>query len=281
MQLFPFTNYCADPAILVGERLFGPYYFHSRATVWTLLLSIAPLRWNVSCELAFIQGRPDRSETGKPGASFSCVVQQADPKCVMPPLAFTAFINLPSNNTAKETSLSKSGVPDCTADPADFSNFKTVQNRKKLKKGSNINRNYLSKTVGKTLKSYKTVHSAAASKLNSDNNHSSKFWKTSPKQFSNIISKKVNLSSNSPKNKIIVTDEDTSHVHNYPASKKAEVLATDEEMSTSSAPEDILEYNISEELEETSSDVSTPSPPPPKATKQKLKYIIPTKYKNV
>ncbi|XP_055932861.1 uncharacterized protein LOC129962885 [Argiope bruennichi] len=197
------------------------------------------------------------------------------------PKSAEAFINLPLNNTAKKPCLSKSGVPDCTADTPDFSNFKTVQNRKKLKKDSNINRNYLSKSVGKTLKSYKTVHSAAASKVNSDNNHSSKFWKTSPKQVSNTISKDVNPSSNSPKNKVIVTDEDTSHVHNYPASKKAEVLATDEEMSTSSAPEEILEYNISEELEETSSDVSTPSPPPPKATKQKLKYIIPTKYKNV
>ncbi|XP_055936894.1 uncharacterized protein LOC129966491 [Argiope bruennichi] len=83
------------------------------------------------------------------------------------PKSAEAFINLPSNNTAKETSLSKSGVPD-------------------------------------------------------------------------------------------FTDEDTSHVHNYPASKKAEVLATNEEMSTSSAPEDILEYNISEELEETSSDAKDP-----------------------
>ncbi|GBO13355.1 hypothetical protein AVEN_41246-1 [Araneus ventricosus] len=57
-------------------------------------------------------------------------------------------------------------------------------------------------------------------------------------------------------------------------------LKKDDDMSTSSAPEDILEYNMSEKLDETSSDEATSSTTPPigpKPQKQKLKYIIPTK----
>ncbi|KAF8785756.1 hypothetical protein HNY73_011262 [Argiope bruennichi] len=87
-------------------------------------------------------------------------------------------------------------------------------------------------------------------------------------------------------NNVSISDEGIYRVNDDPGSKgvpfikEAEVLETDDGMSTSSALEDILVYNINEELEETS-DVNIPALPPPKARKQKLKYIIPTKYKNV
>ncbi|GBM37051.1 hypothetical protein AVEN_228072-1 [Araneus ventricosus] len=63
-------------------------------------------------------------------------------------------------------------------------------------------------------------------------------------------------------------------------SRDTEHLETDDEMSTSRASEDVVKYNISEELEEISSDVSFLSSSPPKEQRPKLKVIIPTKYKN-
>ncbi|GBL78245.1 hypothetical protein AVEN_42797-1 [Araneus ventricosus] len=61
---------------------------------------------------------------------------------------------------------------------------------------------------------------------------------------------------------------------------ETENMETDDEISTSSSSEDVVEYNISENLEETFSDVNTSPPSPPKDQRPKLKVIIPTKYKN-
>ncbi|GBM81237.1 hypothetical protein AVEN_236444-1 [Araneus ventricosus] len=105
------------------------------------------------------------------------------------------------------------------------------------------------------------------------------FWKTSPRR--QTAKHQTNSSTASVMNNIVTDITNPSQIHTNPAfngkTTEAQCIQNDAEMSTSSALEDILEYNMSEleeTSEESSEEICTPSPPKPR------KYLTPTKYKN-
>ncbi|GBM81364.1 hypothetical protein AVEN_50823-1 [Araneus ventricosus] len=97
--------------------------------------------------------------------------------------------------------------------------------------------------------------------------------KTSDSRHDTNIITAVNVGIDS--NSVVQTAPESKGALSSVRTRELHSLDPDTEMRTSSSSEDdILEYEMSEELEETSSDgVCTPSLPRPK------KYIIPTKYK--
>ncbi|GBN52949.1 hypothetical protein AVEN_205656-1 [Araneus ventricosus] len=105
----------------------------------------------------------------------------------------------------------------------------------------------------------------------------SKLWKTSPHQTAKL---QTNSSTASVMNNIATDITNPSQIHTNLASDgkttEAQCIQNDAEISTSSASEDILEYNMSEleeTSEESSEEICTPSPPKPR------KFLTPTKYK--
>ncbi|GBM66007.1 hypothetical protein AVEN_152207-1 [Araneus ventricosus] len=162
-----------------------------------------------------------------------------------------SVLKLFSTDTHKETVSFQFKVPESNKNPPDFSDFKTVTNRKKLKKDSSVNQDNI------------TVDNV------------SQYCK--PPQFankepsSNFVTKQSNIT---------VTKNGTKSAHGcsvglVPESKaafppeKAKVLQSlesdaDAEMSSSSASEgDTLQYDTSEDLEDTPQNVCPTTPPPP------------------
>ncbi|GBM64935.1 hypothetical protein AVEN_244576-1 [Araneus ventricosus] len=163
-----------------------------------------------------------------------------------------------STDTRNETVSFQFKVPESSKNPPDFSDFKTVTNRKKLKKDSQVNQDNI--TVDKVSQYYKPPQ----------------LTNKEPSEASNSVTKQ---------NNITVTTDGTNSAHvcsvgpvpdsmaAFPP-EKANVLQSLEsdanaEMSSSSASEgDTLEYDMSEDLEDTPQNVC-PTTPPPSSTARK------------
>ncbi|GBO16767.1 hypothetical protein AVEN_35243-1 [Araneus ventricosus] len=164
-----------------------------------------------------------------------------------------------STDTRNETVSFQFKVPESNKNPPDLSDFKTVTNRKKLKKDSQVNQDNI--TVDKVSQYYK------------------------PPQ---LTDKKPSEASNSviTESNITVTKNGTKSAHvcfvgpvpdsmaAFPP-EKAKVLQSlesdaDAEMSSSSASEgDTLEYDMSEDLEDTPENVCPTTPPPPSTARKR------------
>ncbi|GBN08076.1 hypothetical protein AVEN_273830-1 [Araneus ventricosus] len=171
------------------------------------------------------------------------------------PRSIDPVLKLSSTDTPIETVSFHFKVPEINKTPHDFSDFKTVTNRKKLKKDNQDNI-----PVDKGSQHYK------------------------PPQ---LTDKEPSEASNSVKQgNIVVTKNDAKSAHvcsvgPVPASmaafppEKAKVLQSlesdaDAEMSSSSASEgDTLEYDMSEDLEDTPQNVCPTTLPPPSTARKR------------
>ncbi|GBL95340.1 hypothetical protein AVEN_154758-1 [Araneus ventricosus] len=210
------------------------------------------------------------SQTPTPGNSYVSVAKKSfsEPSVQKNPDASAVTGSKPSDSTAKAsppiTNLpipsSPSVVPvseEALASP-DFADFKVVRNRKKLKKDSPT----------------KTNHSITkAEKI-------SKFYTTSRREITNPIPTKDNISTHQSTLKPFPTTTPTSvdiellPMAVLPPLEKILLQSresdADAEMSSSSASdEDALEYNMSEDLEDSPAVIS---PPPPSKPKKANKY---------
>ncbi|GBN72114.1 hypothetical protein AVEN_106988-1 [Araneus ventricosus] len=202
-------------------------------------------------------------------------------------------VALPATHSPVTTAgdiLPQSVVPigEAASVSQDLSDFQIVSNKKKIKKETKLKKNNQNTTAEKISKYYKTPPLKDSVKRSTDIKQTSKFWNTSPRQVSTstALQKKTSdsrhdtnaltaLNVGIDSNSVVQTAPESKGVPSSVRTQELHSLDPDTEMRTSSSSEDdILEYEMSEELEETSSDsVCTPSPPRPK------KYIIPTKYK--
>ncbi|GBL94714.1 hypothetical protein AVEN_236648-1, partial [Araneus ventricosus] len=164
----------------------------------------------------------------------------------------------------KKKKVTNNNIPACTQ-----TNISSVPQDKVVKTNNTTN-------AGKISQYYKTSHHSVSPPRDT-NPLVSKFWKTSPRQTAKL---QTNSSTASVMNNIATDITNPSQIHTNPASDgkttEAQCIQNDAEMSTSSASEDILEYNMSEleeTSEESSEEICTPSPPKPR------KFLTPTKYK--
>ncbi|GBM75100.1 hypothetical protein AVEN_197457-1 [Araneus ventricosus] len=208
----------------------------------------------VKKDISFLEARRlVKSRTPAPGTSYASAVRKkpetTSPRILPPILPSVPFkasytpseicprsidpvLKLSLTDTCNEAVSFQFNVPESKKTPPDFSDFKTVTNRKKFKKDSQVNQDSI--TVDKVSQSYKPPQLT-------DKEHS---------EASNFV---------------------TNTVINITVTKigKAKVLQSlesdaDAEMSSSSALEgDTLEYDMSEDLEDTPENVcpTTPSPP--------------------
>ncbi|GBN87050.1 hypothetical protein AVEN_77737-1 [Araneus ventricosus] len=164
----------------------------------------------------------------------------------------------------KKKKVTNNTIPACKQ-----ANISSVPQDKVVKTNNTTN-------AGKISQYYKTSHHSVSPPRDT-NPLVSKFWKTSPRQTAKL---QTNSSTASVMNNIATDITNPSQIHTNPASEgkttEAQCIQNDAEMSTSSASEDILEYNMSEleeTSEESSEEICTPSPPKPR------KFLTPTKYK--
>ncbi|GBO13276.1 hypothetical protein AVEN_84741-1 [Araneus ventricosus] len=175
------------------------------------------------------------------------------------PRSIDPVLKLSSTDTRNATVSVHFKVPESNKNPPDFSDFKTVTNRKKLKKDSQINQDNI--TVDKVSPHYKPPQLT-------DKEHN---------EASNSVAKHSNIT---------VTTNGTNSAHvcsigpmpdsmaAFPP-EKAKVLQSlesdaDAEMSSSSASEgDTLEYDMSEDLEDTPQNVCPTTPPPPSTARKR------------
>ncbi|GBO43134.1 putative RNA-directed DNA polymerase from transposon X-element [Araneus ventricosus] len=213
------------------------------------------------------------SQTPTPGNSYVSVAKKSfyEPSVQKNPDASAVTCSKPSDSTAKAsppiTNLpipsSPSVVPvseEALASP-DFTDFKVVRNRKKLKKDSPT----------------KTNHSITkAEKI-------AKFYTTSRREITNPIPIKDNISTRQSTLKPLPTTTSTSvdiellPMAVLPPLEKILLQSrqsdADAEMSSSLSEEDALEYNMSEDLEDSPAVISPPPPSKPgKANKYKNRY---------
>ncbi|GBO22339.1 hypothetical protein AVEN_21889-1 [Araneus ventricosus] len=150
-------------------------------------------------------------------------------------------------------------VPESNKNPPDFSDFKTVTNRKKIKKDSQVNQDNI--TIDEVSPYYKPPQ----------------LTDKKPSEALNSVIKESNIT---------VTKNGTKSAHvcfvgpvpdsmaAFPP-EKAKVLQSlesdaDAEMSSSSASEgDTLEYDMSEDLEDTPQNVCPTTPPPPSTARKR------------
>ncbi|GBN06549.1 hypothetical protein AVEN_212778-1 [Araneus ventricosus] len=175
------------------------------------------------------------------------------------PRSIDPVLKLSPTDTRNETVSFQFKVPESNKNTPDFSDFKTVTNRKKLEKDSQVNQHNI--TVAKVSQSYKPPQLT-------DKEHS---------EASNFVTKQSNIT---------VTKNGTKSTHicaigTIPDSmvafpqEKAKVLQSlesdaDAEMSSSSASEgDALECDMSEDLEDTPENVCPTTPPPPSTARKR------------
>ncbi|GBO16030.1 hypothetical protein AVEN_115801-1 [Araneus ventricosus] len=209
------------------------------------------------------------SQTPTPGNSYVSVAKKSfsEPSVQKNPDASAVTCSKPSDSTAKAsppiTNLpipsSPSVVPvseEALASP-DFTDFKVARNRKKLKKDSPT----------------KTNHSITkAEKI-------AKFYTTSRREITNPIPTKDNISTRQSTFKPLPTTTSTSvdiellPMAVLPPLEKILLQSrqsdADAEMSSSLSEEDALEYNMSEDLEDSPAVIS---PPPPSKPGKDNKY---------
>ncbi|GBM45805.1 hypothetical protein AVEN_34843-1 [Araneus ventricosus] len=170
----------------------------------------------------------------------------------------TAKASPPITNLPIPSSPSVVPVSEEALAPPDFTDFKVVRNRKKLKKDSPT----------------KTNHSISkAEKI-------AKFYTTSRREITNPIPTKDNISTRQSTFKPLPTTTSTSvdiellPMAVLPPLEKILLQSrqsdADAEMSSSLSEEDALEYNMSEDLEDSPAVISPPPPSKPgKANKYK------------
>ncbi|GBN61282.1 hypothetical protein AVEN_25834-1 [Araneus ventricosus] len=183
----------------------------------------------------------------------SCIPSEICPRSIDPVLKPS------STDTRNETVSFQFKVPESNKNPPDFSDFKTVTNRKKLKKDSQVNQDNI--TVDKVSQYYKPPQLADKE----------------PSEASNSVAKQSNIT---------VTTNGTNStrvcsVGPVPDSRaafppeKANVLQSlesdaDAEMTSTSASEgDTLEYDMSEDLKDTPQNVCPTTPPPPSTARKR------------
>ncbi|GBM61060.1 hypothetical protein AVEN_264382-1 [Araneus ventricosus] len=143
--------------------------------------------------------------------------------------------------------------------PHDFSDFKTVTNRKKLKKDCQVNRDNI--TVDKVSPRYKPPQLTDK--------------ETGEASNSVIKQRNITATKNGPKSAQVCSVGLVSDSMAAFPPEKAKVLQSlesdaDAEMSSSSASEgDTLEYDMSEDLEDTPQNVCPTTPPPPSTARKR------------
>ncbi|GBM17938.1 hypothetical protein AVEN_111088-1 [Araneus ventricosus] len=205
----------------------------------------------VEKDISFLEARQIvKSRTPAPGTSYASAVRKKPETAstrilptILPsvpsqasytsseicPRFIDSVLKLSLTDTRNETVSFQFKVPESNKNPPDFSDFKTVTNRKKLKKDSQVNQDNI--TVDKVCQYYKPPQ----------------LTYKEPSEASNSVIKE----------------------------KKAKVLQSlesdaDAEMSSSSASEgDTLEYDMSEDLEDTPQNVYPTTPPPPSTARKR------------
>ncbi|GBN11545.1 hypothetical protein AVEN_246243-1 [Araneus ventricosus] len=175
------------------------------------------------------------------------------------PRSIDPVLNSSSTDTRNETVSFQFKVPESNKNPPDLFDFKTVTNRKKLKKDSQVNQDNV--TVDKVFQYYKPPQ----------------LTNKEPSEASNSVTKHSNIT-------VTTNGTNSAHVRSvgsvsdsmaaFPP-EKAKVLQSlesdaDAEMSSFSASEgDTLEYDMSEDLENTPQNVCPTTPPPPSTARKR------------
>ncbi|GBN85373.1 hypothetical protein AVEN_45874-1 [Araneus ventricosus] len=235
----------------------------------------------VTKNLSYIEARQIfKSRTPAPGTSYASAVRKKPETTstrILPtiltsvpfkasytpseicPRSIDSVLKLSLTDTHNETVPFQFKVPESNKNPPDFSDFKTVTNRKKLKKDSQVNQDNI--TLDKVSQYYKPPQ----------------LTDKEPSEASKYIAKQSNIT---------VTKNGTKSAHvcsvgpvpdsivAFPP-EKAKVLQSlesdaDAEMGSSSASEgDTLEYDMSEDLEDTPENVCPTTPPPPSTARKR------------
>ncbi|GBM02561.1 hypothetical protein AVEN_178492-1 [Araneus ventricosus] len=172
------------------------------------------------------------------------------------PRSIDPVLKLSSTDTHNETVSFHLKVRESHKNPPDFSDFKTVTNRKKLKKDSQVNQDNI--TVDKISQHYKLPQ----------------LTDKEPSEASNSVIKQgsITVTKNGTKSAQVCS---VGLVPDSMAPEKAKVLQSlesdaDAEMSCFSASEgDTLEYDMSEDLEDTPQNVCPTTPPPPSTARKR------------
>ncbi|GBN54798.1 hypothetical protein AVEN_158674-1 [Araneus ventricosus] len=168
----------------------------------------------------------------------------------------------------KEIVSSQSKLPESNKNPPDFFDFKTVTNRKKLKKDSQVN---MDNKTDNASQNYKTPELPDKEKVSS-----LKLGKNSSRQVSNSVIKTSHTTATNDGTKSRVHSVDTVLLPMAVLPPLEKILLqsresdADAEMSSSSASEgDTLEYDMSEDLEDTPENVCPTTLPPPSTARKR------------
>ncbi|GBN74711.1 putative RNA-directed DNA polymerase from transposon X-element [Araneus ventricosus] len=171
------------------------------------------------------------------------------------PISIDPVLKLSSTDTRNETVSFQFKFPEINKTPPDFSDFKTVTNRKKLKKDSRVNQDNI--TVNKVSPHYKPPqltdkeHNEASNSVKQDNIMVTKNG-TKSAQICSVGLVPDSMAAFPPKTTKILE------------------LDADAEMSSSSASEgDTLEYDMSEDLEDTPQNICPTTLPPPSTARKR------------
>ncbi|GBL79475.1 hypothetical protein AVEN_92635-1 [Araneus ventricosus] len=194
--------------------------------------------------------RNAKARSPTPGTSYATAVKK---------ISIDPVLKTSSTDTRNETVSFQFKVPESNKNPPDFSDFKTVTNRKKLKKDSRVNQDNI--TVDKVSQYYKPPQ----------------LTNKEPSEASNSGTKQSNIT-------VRTNGTNSAHVCSvgpvpdsmaaFPP-EKAKVLQSleldaDAEMSSSRALEgDTLECDMSEDLEDTPQNVCPTTPPPPSTSRKR------------
>ncbi|GBN83507.1 hypothetical protein AVEN_266028-1 [Araneus ventricosus] len=175
------------------------------------------------------------------------------------PRSIDPVLKLFLTDTHKETVSSQSKLPESNKNPPDFSDFKTVTNRKKLKKDSQV---YMDNKTDNVSQIYKTPQLPDKERVSS-----LKLGKNSSRQVSNSVIKTSHtaVTNDSTKSRVHSVDTELLPMPVLPPLEKIILQSresdADAEMSFSSASEgDTLEYDMSEDLEDTPKNVCPTTP---------------------
>ncbi|GBN09339.1 hypothetical protein AVEN_156301-1 [Araneus ventricosus] len=230
-----------------------------------------------------------KSRTPTPGTSYAGAVRKkhetTSPRIlptILPSVPFKAsytpseicprsidpVLKLSLTAIRNETVSSQSKLPKSNKNPPDFSDFKTVTNRKKLKKDSQVN---MDNKTDNASQNYKTPELPDKEKVSS-----LKLGKNSSRQVSNSVIKTSHTTATNDGTKSRVHSVDTVLLPMAVLPPLEKILLqsresdADAEMSSSSASEgDTLEYDMSEDLEDTPENVCPTTLPPPSTARKR------------
>ncbi|GBN29231.1 hypothetical protein AVEN_151166-1 [Araneus ventricosus] len=220
-----------------------------------------------------------KSRTPAPGTSYASAVRQkpetTSPRIlptILPSVPFKAsytpseicprsidpVLKLSSINTQIETVSFQSKVPERCKDPPDFSDFKAVTYKKKFKKDDQINKDNI--TTDQVFQNYKPPQLSDKE----------------PSADSNSVTKQniTVINSGTKSTRVCSVGPVPDSMAAFPP-EKTKVLQSlesdaDAEMSSSSASEgDTLEYDMSEDLEDTPQNICPTTLPPPSTARKR------------